>query len=606
LTPDYNDDRVDVTSRGFLGLTVACAQCHDHKFDPIPTQDFYSMQGIFNNTKPGKFPLVPENVVNEYEEQKRRIKDHEGVIQEFLSAQSSQLAEILTSRTKDYLFGVWKVVGKQRLDLATVARTDNLDSETLERWIGYVKTSPKDHQYLKPFEDLLRQESSEKEVQETCARLQSLVLKVFLDKKEIDKKNTILLGATKEAASQVSVLSLEREPFFLWRDIFSETYDKIKVGVLYFGKGKIDRFLSGVWKEHLNSLKARLAELKRALPPEYPYYHTIQDIDEPKDMRVHLRGSSDNLGEVAPRRFLAILSGADRQVFDKGSGRLELAEAIASPTNPLTARVMVNRVWHHHFGSGIVRSLSNFGQMGDRPSHPELLDYLASRFVESGWSLKTLHREIMLSATYELSAEFSDANFAVDPDNRLLWRANRRRLDVEAMRDSVLSASGELQLTAGGPPKLLVDEKDAKPAMGSQVRSLHPPPPQKPGEVNTSRTIYGYISRTVLDEMLSLFDFPNPNSPSEQRTVTTVPLQRLFLLNSRWMLRQSEAFAKRICKEAPKDNDARIRRAYQLLYGRDPTEEEQALGRRYFSDDPAKWPRYAQVLLNSNEFLYVD
>src|SRR6202030_3059757 len=181
----------------------------------------------------------------------------------------------------------------------------------------------------------------------------------------------------------------------------------------------------------------------RALPPPYPFTHIIKDSAQPKIERVHIGGAAENLGEAVPHRFLSILSVGAPQAFEKGSGRLELAEAIANPRNPLTARVMVNRIWQHHCGAGIVRTPSDFGRMGDRPSDPELLDYLASRFVESGWSMKALHREIMLSATYALSADQSEKNQGIDPENRLLWRANIQRLDAEALRDSLLSVSGE-------------------------------------------------------------------------------------------------------------------------------------------------------------------
>jgi len=606
LSPDYNDDRVDLTTRGFLGLTVACAQCHDHKFDPIPTQDFYSLQGIFNNTEPDKFPLAPKNVVAEYESHKKKIKDQEATLKEFVAAQSTQLGEILAARTSQYLLAAWNVVGPQKQSSVASASQFHVDAETLDRWIEYLKVSPKDHDLLKPIEQRLTGPCSEQDFLEAARATETLILKVIADKKEIDKKNLITLGSTKEAASQVSVLSLERDPYFLWRDLFAERYGKGMTGVFYYDEKKIVRFLSGEWLAHLQRMQTDLAELKKSLPAQYPFLHVIKDVADPKDMHVLLRGNPSTPGVVAPRRFLAILSDGERLVFRKGSGRLELAEAITNAKNPLTARVAVNRAWHYHFGSGIVRSLSNFGQLGDRPSHPELLDYLASRLVENRWSLKSLHREIVLSATYALSAEYLDANFAVDPDNRLLWRANRRRLDVEALRDSILAVNGQLDLSVGGPPRLMIDERDNKPTMGSQVGSLHPPPAQAPGEVNNRRTVYGYVSRTVLDGMLSLFDFPNPNAPSEQRTVTTVPLQRLFLLNSRWMIRQSESLAKRLRDQGSGEEKSMIRQAYQILYNRDPDEDEVLWGQDFLKSGADAWTRYAQTLLSANEFLYVD
>jgi hypothetical protein len=267
--------------------------------------------------------------------------------------------------------------------------------------------------------------------------------------------------------------------------------------------------------------------------------------------------------------------------FTKGSGRLELAEAIASPQNPLTARVMVNRIWQFHFGQGIVRTPSNFGQLGDRPSHPELLDYLAATFVKNHWSIKALHRQIMLSAAYQLSTDEIEPNVTQDPDNRLLWRANMvQRLDIEALRDAILAVSGNLDLSVGGPAARLTDE-------------------------NTRRTVYAFISRNKLDPTLELFDFPNPNNTIEYRSVTVGPLQRLYFMNSSFIASQSRALATRLEDEASSD-EARITCAYRLLYGRKPTQAEIQLGLDFLRETHEAWPRYAQALLSSSEFSTVN
>jgi hypothetical protein len=215
--------------------------------------------------------------------------------------------------------------------------------------------------------------------------------------------------------------------------------------------------------------------------------------------------------------------------------------------------------------------------MGERPTHPELLDYLAARFVENKWSIKALHREIMLSAAYALSTERMDKNLAVDPENRLLWRANRRRLDIEALRDGLLYASGKLDLRPGGEPMRLTEEK------------------------NYRRTVYGFVSRRRLDGTLSLFDFPNPNNTSEARLTTNTPVQRLF-----FVMRQAEGLAGRLAKDAGEDQQARIRRAYRLLFNRDPSPSELSIGVEFVKDGEKSWPRYAQVLLSSNEFCFVN
>jgi len=588
LSPEFQDDRVDVTSRGFLGLTVACAQCHDHKFDPIPTKDYYSLLGIFSSTENYEFPLAPEPVVVEYQRLKKRVDDQESAIKQFLEAQGAQLAEILAAKTSRYLLAARRCLSSPKQEPVSVAAQENLDQETLERWVQYLQSSPREHPFLKGWDDLQSRGASDEAFKQEADKFQELLLSVIKDKKAVDEKNLILLGGSKdrEVLSQANLVSMERDRYILWRDFFSdhkiEVTVKLDSGVLRYTDKKIDRFLLGEWKSHLETMQAELAARKSALPARYPFLHTIKDSAKPADIRIHIRGNSENLGEEAPRRFLAILCNGEQMRFTRGSGRVELAEAIANPKNPLTARVMANRIWQHHFGSGVVRTASNFGQLGDRPSHPELLDYLASRLIENRWSVKAMHREIMLSATYALSAEYSEKNFAADPDNRLLWRAPRRRLDVEALRDSILFVSGDLDLNAGGEPMRLSEEK------------------------NDRRTVYGFVSRRRLDGTLALFDFANPNNTSERRIDTDTPLQRLFFLNSAFVLRQSATLADRLNGASGADSESRIRGAYRLLFCREPTSAELDLGLKFVSQGPKAWPEFAQVLLSSSEFLYVN
>ena len=327
-------------------------------------------------------------------------------------------------------------------------------------------------------------------------------------------------------------------------------------------------------------MRAELKEMQAKLPAQYEYAHAIKDNPTPIDEKIRIGGAEENQGETAPRAFLSILSEGDPKPFTKGSGRLELAEAIADAKNPLTARVMVNRIWQHHFGEGLVRTVSNFGRMGEKPSHPELLDYLASRFIENDWSMKKLHREIMLSATYQLSSESNAANLALDGDNRLLWRANRQRLDAESMRDTLLSAAGELDLTAGGKPTPLEDIQ------------------------NLRRSVYGFVSRRKLDGSLALFDFPNPNLSAEKRTTTATPLQQLFFLNSEFLTARAKALASRLVDT--KTAEERIQQAYRLVFGREATAEELRLGRAYIAQSKDAWLSYSQVLLSSNELVFVN
>jgi hypothetical protein len=439
---DEYDDRVDTLSRGFLGLTVACARCHDHKFDPISQQDYYAMAGVFASTAYKEYPQAPPDVVARFDEAQARIDEKTAALK------------------------------KQR--------------------------------------------------------------KVVTEAKSEEEKDAA--------------------------------------------------------KATVKTLQAELDALKKDAPPKYPVIHGLTEGKTIADMRVHLRGNPATLGAEAPRRFLAILAGGEGPApFQQGSGRLELARAIASPDNPLTARVLVNRVWERHFGRGLVATPSNFGNLGERPSHPQLLDHLASGFIASGWSMKALHRTIMLSATYQLGSATVAQNVALDPENTLLWRANRRRLEVEAWRDAMLAVSGQLDASVGGPSAELASPE------------------------NRRRTLYAAVSRHNLDGLLRLFDFPDPNITSDKRAVTTVPLQQLFVLNSPFMERQAQALAARLTSDPADSDETRITRAFLLLFGRPPRDPEVALGREFIageSDDPkagpSRWQQYAQVLLGTNEFAFVD
>jgi hypothetical protein len=317
--------------------------------------------------------------------------------------------------------------------------------------------------------------------------------------------------------------------------------------------------------------------------------HVVRE-GKPTDLTVFVRGDVKNKGPVASRHFPAVLCDGDPKPFTDGSGRKELADAVADPKNPLTARVIVNRVWAVYFGQGIVATPSNFGTLGGRPTHPELLDDLAARFVKYGWSLKWLHREIVLSATYRQSSLGDPRSVSKDPDNRLFSRMPRRRLGVEGWRDAVLAAAGRLDTaTVGGPSIDPLDPKERR------------------------RTVYSKVSRLDLNRLLALFDFPDPNVSAERRAETTTPLQKLFMLNSPFMAAQAEALADRLREEVDDETSRgdgkRIDLAYRLLFARPPTAKEAEIGLKYLDgggDRAARWRQYAQVLLAANEMLYVD
>jgi mono/diheme cytochrome c family protein len=312
--------------------------------------------------------------------------------------------------------------------------------------------------------------------------------------------------------------------------------------------------------------------------------HVVED-GELQNLNVFIRGNVTRKGPVVPRRFLTVLAADEPTPFRSGSGRLELADAIVSTENPLTSRVIVNRIWAVLFGQPLVSTPSNFGLSGSKPSHPELLDDLAVRFMEGGWSIKKLVRELVLSATYRQSADRSEASVKKDPENLLLAGMSRRRLSVEQWRDAVLYLSGELTEVPG-----------------ARSRELDDP-------ANSLRTVYARVSRLKLNDLLMQFDYPDANVHAEKRSVTITPTQKLFLLNSDFVQRRSAALAARLAGFEGSDEE-RVSFAYQLLFARDPDEFERTIARQFLqrSDEApiSTWQRYAQLLLVSNDMLYVD
>jgi mono/diheme cytochrome c family protein len=594
---DELDDRVDTLTRGFLGLTVACARCHDHKFDPIPTSDYYALAGIFSSTSYKEYPSAPPETVEAFDKGQAVIKAKTAEIAAYQKAEATRWsASSAASDSSRYMVGAWTLTNRQKTkpDLATAefAKTEGLEALFLDRWVKYLEPKPDDKRpYLArwrklvegqdPKVDLSSNEPIKAEVAKVAGAFQSYIKTTQALRDAIEGHRVALMAVSAEGSPPSTPVFSGPEAEVL-REVASVD------GLFGLPKDQVEKHLVGESKAGLRAKKAELETLKKEAPPKYPVYHSLAEGAKPANMKVFLRGNPATPGAEAARRFLSILSPEDSPGFaTSGSGRLELARAIASPDNPLTARVMVNRVWEHHFGRGLVATPSNFGKMGERPSHPALLDYLAHKFVANGWSLKSLHREIMLSSTYQLAATNDLANAEVDPDNIFLWRANRRRLEIEPWRDSMLSVSGNLDETLGGP--------------SADLNS----------SANKRRTFYARVSRHSLDGLLRLFDFPDPNITSDKRTVTAVPLQQLFVLNSEFMERQAKALAARLAGGSG-DDAAKVRRAFPLLYARPATDREVAMAIEFLgsSDEPkpmlSRWEQFAQVLLGSNEFLFVD
>jgi mono/diheme cytochrome c family protein len=587
---DERHDRVDVVSRGFLGLTVGCARCHDHKYDPIPTRDYYALAGVFLDTKYKEYPLVPKSVVDEYDAQDKKIEKEEKLLAEFMRTEGEQLAETLALQASKYMVAAWRVSGEPKEEISKAVDRDKLDYELFDRWLKFLEKPPKFYPYLTTWQAMVKSGGSEAEAKKLAGEFQALLLDVMFDHKDVKDENDIIYAKAlpgtkkKEPAKlpsdfvtnddfcpgcglELKSMPLERQN--LWTDVFSrdladgfdpnQAFEGFKPGLLAFRGWGLERQLGADRRRYVDGLRADLEKLRTEQPPKYPFVHGVADVDAPVNLKVSKRGSPYNLGDEEPRHFLSVLSAGDPAPFSHGSGRLELADAILK--QPLAARVIVNRIWKGHFGTGLVDTPSNFGVTGERPTNPELLEYLAQRFIDDGYSIKKLHRAIMLSATYQLGTGYDKKDFEKDSGNRLYWRANRHRMTAEQVRDSLLSVSGALDLKMGGPSSPLTPLFDR-------------------------RTVYGRVSRYKLDEFLQLFDFPSPNLSAEKRFTTSVPLQRLFFMNSDFMQQQAELVARQIAHEA--DNRARIAKAYRLIFGRAPTDAEISAGLTFIAAEPLK------------------
>ncbi len=572
---DERHDRVDMVSRGMLGVTVACARCHDHKYDPISQKDYYALAGVFASSAYKEYPLVPEAEVADWKRRKKELDEAEKALNKFLDDHGTRLAESYAPLISRYM-------------MATLDPTPakDLPPKLVERWKKYLDKPEEFHPFLKAwFEG--RKTPAEAEA------FQALLMGILAEKKALDAENKVLVEAGKKAEARViktivlpggyrseedfnpgayiAAKSLERDRFVAWNRTFGEASAPLKLP-----RELVPQFLDAPQKAEHEKLAQRFEGLKKALPPQYGFLHGAAEF-EPEDLRLNLRGNPEALGDVVPRHFPLVLSGGQPLALQQGSGRLQLAEAVAH--HPLAARVAANRIWMALFGQGLVRTPSNFGRVGDRPAIPELLEHLAGRLVAQRYSVKALIREIVLSEAYQRSSVSSPAADAVDPDNRLLWRQNRRRLEAEPLRDAMLTVSGELDRSVGG----------ASSPLTAELRR---------------RTLYGKTSRFQPDETLSLFDLPAAAVTCEQRVVTNVPLQKLFYLNSDAVHRRAAAVAKRVSQ---RNREKGIAAAYRLLLQREPTAREQTLGQEFLRQGGAnRWSQYAQVLLSSNEFAYVD
>ena len=494
------EDTIDNMGKGMLGLSLSCARCHDHKFDPVSAKDYYALYGIFNSTK--------------------------------------------------YAFPGTEIY-KHPKDFVPLATGTNVAA------------------FFRHYEEI--------------AELDDLIEKLQEEKKALERTEKAIAKVEDDDAGALQV----------------ERKDLVKLPE----------------KRTLVDVKAALEDARsrqRLLEFRAPTVERAYAVSEakPANAKVQIKGDPRNPGEEVPRGFLQILGGQKLPSDIEQSGRLQLAEWITDPKNPLTARVMVNRIWLHHFGKGIVHSPNDFGARGKAPSHPDLLDFLATRFIESGWSIKAMHKLIMLSRAYQMSGDDDPANAAIDANNDYLWKFNRRRLSAEEVRDSMLAISGHLDRTMGGP---------------------HPFPPENEwrytqhrpfvAQYETSRrSVYLMQQRIKRHPFLEMFDGADPNATTGERPISTTPTQALFMMNDPFAHQQADGFAVRIGL-AHREDAERIGYAYQLAFGRAATKEEVRTGESFLRECRAamketelpadRQPRgalasFARVLFSSNEFMYLD
>lgn len=587
LTMDVIDEQLDTTGKAFMGLTLGCARCHDHKFDPILHADYYSLAAIFKNSE--SFGETNTGAIKHWYEHDFSTE-----------AEQEKYKEIDAAINE-----AKKKASKHKSDVAV-----RLRGEARSKAVAYLEAC---------FE--FTADDSLKTVSEIAAKAELHPRILYHSRRHLDNYvNSTVFGPWwqfREANDRVGMAAFYEEKFSSAVLTFSEIQKedpKAKVipdetleafrAALFDASG----FLAVPAKPEHAFSKAdlagyhRLSDEARVLEsqsPDFPAAMGLTDHDEIEDtLPIHIRGNHFSLGEAVPRAVPAVFGDADISFPDSSSGRLELAHWMARPDHPLTARVIVNRLWRWHFGQGLVSTTENFGVLGERPSHPELLDYLATSFVENGWSIKKLNRLILLSESYSCDSEpLPSRDPEVDPENRLLSFFPVRRLEAEAIRDSILHVTGRLDPEMGGK---------TIPLRNRQMVFNHT------SEDHTSydslrRTAFLPVVRNHVYDWLHLFDYPDPTMPTGNRPSTVIAPQALLLMNSTLMIDSSTAFASRVMKEEKTLHD-RITRAWQLAFGTTPTAEEMAMSAEFLSEAPdstRQWSLFCQSLLASNQFVYL-
>ena len=636
LRMDVVDEQLEVIGRAFLGQTIACARCHDHKFDPIPTRDYYALAGILRNTK----TLEHSNVSRWLEVQlpsdpltEEKAQEHASAMKEL--QQKIAVVKKTLGNSAPMVAGA-KAVPIDSLQGIVVDDTNAIkegawtSSTSNPRFVGsnYIHDAGANKgEKSVTFETKLTA-SGEYEVRLAYAHGSNRAPKTPITIWHAGGETTSWVDQRKQPPIDGLFVSLGKYKFnadeparvvvsnrdtsavviadavqFLSQQELANSANKTPATVSPDDEVKQARVAEAT--AELKTLEGELKQLQAVAPPRELTMSVVEEAEK-GDTRIHVRGTVHNLGAEVPRGFLQVVSYESPNSFefdDQESGRRQLGEWLVNESNPLTARVTVNRLWHWLFGAGLVRTTDNFGSVGERPSHPELLDYLASHFQRDGWSIKSMLRKMVLSHTYRMSSRPAQPTFAsasmakpnIDMENRLLWRMNRRRLEAEAIRDTMLMVSGELDLQMHGQTYPAGQKAD----YDFQYAGLR-------------RGVYAPVFRNSLPELFEVFDFADPSVVVGRRSVSTVAPQALYMMNNPMVIEQSRLAAKRLLIELPKANDAeRIERAYRLALGRRATNAELTLAMQFIRvegvDESVKvWEEFFQALFASLDFRYVD
>lgn len=645
---DTIDDQIDVITRGLMGLTVTCARCHDHKFDPIPTADYYALYAsIAPSRAPSQLPAIgtvdDESAHQQYE---RELSDLKLNSQQFAREQNEVLRNRLRMQVGLYLGEIAKGVAEQDLSTQFLSyRTDDIRPAVFNRWRTWLAGLNKDDAVFGPWLEMhswgtipeaefqkrrdkyLSRLSSELDAigrppdklhalrgeppkwnpfivdamveQQPSSLSEAAVVygKVFADQQRLWLQS--LLESSIEAAPGGTVLPDDHPQHQI---INSPSHRQIRHHI-YAPGSPFDvsdddavRLTNRTISDLANGKKGAIHQLNLASPGSPPRAMIVQEDPHPNATHIFVRGNPLTRGDVVQAKFLSALTGDHSQNYEDGKRRLGLARSVTSHSNPLTARVLVNWAWQNHFGDGLVRTPDDFGTRGEAPTHPELLDYLADQFRRHGWSMKWLHRQIMLSQAYRQGALESENSRQVDPENQLLWRMPRRRLDFEAMRDSMLAAGDELDLKMGGRPIDL----NASPAV-------------------PRRSVYGFVNRDIIANLMSTFDAANPNACTARRPETTVPQQALFALNSDFIQDRALRLASITRHMNTASDEDRIVAMVRRTLCRNPSESEVGQAKKFLNEaisstttdgaavEPERnWMLLAHALMASNEFTFLD